>query len=128
MSSERFESGPILSLNPLFCGIEASGLTANIMKVSRSIEAIPITSTKILSLLFVFYLFCPNSLFQPQIQFSLHPDGSLRCSRWPSDLEQPLGELLPTGPSRRSDPRRPSQVCIPPSSGRSDRQPLRSDH
>jgi hypothetical protein len=37
----------------------------------------------IVKYIFVFYLFCPNSLFQTPILFSLHPGGSLRHSRWP---------------------------------------------
>jgi hypothetical protein len=68
-----------------------------IMKVPWLIEGIPITSTKNLSILFCFYLFCPNSLFQTPILFSLHPGGGMRCSRWPCRPRTTLKRASPDG-------------------------------
>jgi hypothetical protein len=84
---EKFRPSPILSLNHLFYGKHDSSWRrspqTHIIKVSWPIERILITYTKNLLILFYFYLFCPNSLFQTSILFSLHPGGGLRRSRWP---------------------------------------------
>jgi hypothetical protein len=68
-----------------------------IMKVSWPIELLPISSTKNLSLLFCFYLFYPNSLFQPPIMFSLHLGGGLRRSRWLCRPRTTLRRASPDG-------------------------------
>jgi hypothetical protein len=72
-------------------------LQAYIMKVSWPIEGILIASTKNLSIFFYFYLFCPNSLFQTTIPFSLHPDGDLRRSSWPCRPRTTLRRASPNG-------------------------------
>jgi hypothetical protein len=66
-----------------------------IMKVSWPIQGIPIASTKILLIHLCFYLFCPNSLFQTPIMFSLYPGGGWRCSRWPCQPRTTLRQALP---------------------------------
>jgi hypothetical protein len=70
---------------------------AYIMKLSRSIEALPIASTKILSLPFIF------------ISFALILSSKVPAVAWDvlgglADLEQPLDELFPTRsfPEKRS--------------------------
>jgi hypothetical protein len=70
---------------------------AYIMKVSWLIEAIIVASTKNLSILFYFYLFCPGSLCQPPILFSLRPCGGLRRSRWPCRPRTTLRLVPPDG-------------------------------
>jgi hypothetical protein len=70
---------------------------AYIMKVPWRIEGIPIASTKNLSIRSCFYLFYPNSLFQPPILFSLHPGGGLRRSRWPCRIRTTLRRASPDG-------------------------------
>jgi hypothetical protein len=94
-------SNPILSLNPLFYGKHNSnsgkttlGLYNGGLMADRGH---PNHIYKILLLHLCFYIFYPNSLFQPPTLFSPHPSGGLRCSRWPSDLEQLLGKLLLMG-------------------------------
>jgi hypothetical protein len=98
---KKFRSSPILSLNPLFREKHNSKSgrppQAYIMKVSWPIEGHPIASTKKLSILFCFYLFCPNFLFQTPILLSLHPDGGVRRSRWPCRPRTTLMRALPDG-------------------------------
>jgi hypothetical protein len=68
-----------------------------IMKVSWSIDSIPIAYTKILLIHLCFYLFCPNSLFQTPILFCLRPGDGLRRSRWPCQPGTTLRRAHPNG-------------------------------
>jgi hypothetical protein len=70
---------------------------AYIMKVLWLIEGLQIASTKNLSILFCVHQFCPRSLFQPPIMFSLHPGSALRCSWWPCQPRTTLRRALPYG-------------------------------
>jgi hypothetical protein len=70
---------------------------AYIMNVSWPIKGVPIVSTKNLSIIFCFYLFCPNFLFQTSIMFSLHPGGGLICFRWPCRPRATLRRASPDG-------------------------------
>jgi hypothetical protein len=57
----------------------------------------------------MFFTFCPNSLFQTPIMFSLHPNGSLRRSRWPcrprTSLSRALPDEIPPGGAIQGDRR-----------------------
>jgi hypothetical protein len=94
-------SNPILSLNPLFYGKHNSNLGKTTLGLYNgglmADRGHPNHIYKILLLHLCFYLFYPNSLFQPPTLFSPHPSGGLRCSRWPCRPRTTIRQAPPDG-------------------------------